>query len=207
MKTLRRVLETVSKNFHIPFSVADLTQPDEPLIYVNKAFEELSGYEATEVIGRNCRFLQSGETNKVTREAIRTAINERKSFWADLLNTKRDGTKFWNRLVLIPFGYNEDTIQVYIGIQIEVTSDIAVVESRFNQERSDIILKEVAKPFKNIVDIRRSIKYLQFCEDDNEFEEKLNELTDQMSQEVNTIVTFLRENAQSELRSQGLIPS
>lgn len=207
MKTLRRVLETVSKNFHIPFSVADLNQPDEPLIYVNKAFEELSGYEATEVIGRNCRFLQSGETNKVTREAIRTAINERKSFWADLLNTKRDGTKFWNRLVLIPFGYNEDTIQVYIGIQIEVTSDIAVVESRFNQERSDIILKEVAKPFKNIVDIRRSIKYLQFCEDDNEFEEKLNELTDQMSQEVNTIVTFLRENAQSELRSQGLIPS
>lgn len=207
MKTLKRVLETVSKNFQIPFTVADLTQPDEPLIYINKAFEELSGYEASEVVGRNCRFLQSGETNQVTREAIRTAINERKSFWADLLNTKRDGTKFWNRLVLIPFGYNDDSIQVYIGIQIEVTSDIAVVESRFNQERSDIILKEVARPFKNIVDIRRSIKYLQFCEDDNEFEEKLNELTDQMSNEVNTIVTFLKENAQNAIRTQTQMSS
>ena len=79
MKTLKRVLESVSKRFDIPFTVADLTAPDEPLIYINEAFEKLTGYQASEIVGRNCRFLQVTDTNQDSRKALREAINLRKA--------------------------------------------------------------------------------------------------------------------------------
>lgn len=207
MKTLKRVLESVSKRFDIPFTVADLTAPDEPLIYINEAFEKLTGYEASEIIGRNCRFLQVTDTNNDSRKALREAINKRKSFWIDLLNSKRDGTRFWNRLVLIPFGYDEDNVKVYIGIQIAVTEDLAIIETKFSEERAKEVEEQVSLPFKNIVDIRRSLKYLQFCEDEEEYNKKMDELTKVMADEIESIISFLREKAHAEFRPQDPNPT
>lgn len=207
MKTLKRVLESVSKRFDIPFTVADLTAPDEPLIYINEAFEKLTGYEASEIIGRNCRFLQVTDTNNDSRRALREAINKRKSFWIDLLNSKRDGTRFWNRLVLIPFGYDEDNVKVYIGIQIAVTEDLAIIETKFSEERAKEVEEQVSLPFKNIVDIRRSLKYLQFCEDEEEYNKKMDELTKVMADEIESIISFLREKAHAEFRPQDPNPT
>lgn len=202
MKTLKRVLESVSKRFDIPFTVADLTAPDEPLIYINEAFEKLTGYQASEIVGRNCRFLQVTDTNQDSRKALREAINLRKSFWIDLLNSKRDGTRFWNRLVLIPFGYDEEHVKVYIGIQIAVTEDLAVIETKFSEERVQEVETNVSLPFKNIVDIRRSLKYLQFCEDEQEYDKKMEELTVVMAEEIETIISFLRSKAHAEFIPQ-----
>lgn len=203
MKTIKRVLESVSKKFEIPFTVADLTQPDEPLVFVNEAFEKLTGYEAKEILGRNCRFLQVNETNPETRQAIRQAINNRKSFWIDILNSKRDGTRFWNRLVMIPFGYTDESIKLFIGIQIAVSQDQAILNSKFSAARSERVDIHVTQPFKNLVDIRRSLKYLQFCEDENEYQQKMEELSDQMTKEVESIINFLKETAHTEFQSMA----
>ncbi|MGB0452366.1 MAG: PAS domain-containing protein [Bacteriovoracaceae bacterium] len=204
MKTLVKVLKTVSSEFEIPFTVADLTQQDEPLVYINKAFEDLSGYEAKEVLGRNCRFLQTQKTNAETKIALREAINSRVSFWADILNTRRDGMKFWNRLVLIPFGYDENDPTHYIGIQIKVTDDQAIVENLFSQNRVDTVTNNITNPFKNILDLKRSLKYLQFVEDEKEFQEKLADVSGQISQEVQKIVSYLRDLAVKELETSTL---
>jgi PAS domain S-box-containing protein len=200
MQTLKRVLESVSKRFEIPFTVADLTAPDEPLVYVNSAFEKLTGYKASEIIGRNCRFLQVSDTDPNSRKALRDAINQRKSFWMDLLNSKRDGTRFWNRLVLIPFGYDDENLKVYIGIQIAVTEDLAIIDTKFSEDRVQEVETKVTLPFKNIVDIRRSLKYLQFCEDEDKYERKMEELTVSMAKEIESIIDFLRTTAHQEFR-------
>src|SRR5690349_13098788 len=54
--------------------IADATLPDTPLIYVNPAFERMTGYTASEVIGRNCRFLQAHERDQVAITTLRRAL-------------------------------------------------------------------------------------------------------------------------------------
>lgn len=192
METLTRVLKSVSNQLDIPFSLADLTRPDEPLIYVNQAFEQLTGYSAKEVVGRNCRFLQVPETNQESRRAIREAIEQRQSFWIDILNSKRDGTRFWNRLIMIPFGYNDEDIKVFIGIQMAVSEDRATIETKFSTERSENVRTQITAPIHKLIDIRRSLAYLQYCQDEEEYQQRLNEISLQMKQEVQNIINYLQ---------------
>jgi len=82
--------------------VSDPTLPDCPLIYVNKAFERLTGFPAAEILGRNCRFMQGPLTDPDNVAQLRNAIARREPIKLDLLNHRRDGTPFWNRLMVAP---------------------------------------------------------------------------------------------------------
>ena len=82
--------------------VADPSLPDIPLIYVNEAFARLTGFAAVEVLGRNCRFMQGPLTEEADVGALRDAIVRRERIEIDLLNHRRDGTPFWNRLAIAP---------------------------------------------------------------------------------------------------------
>lgn len=102
-------------------SIADLRQPDAPLIYVNQGFENLTGYPAREALGRNCRFLQGPETDSETRAAISKAIRDRREIVAEVLNYRKDGRPFWNRLSLTPVRTSGGEVTHYIGVQSDVT--------------------------------------------------------------------------------------
>lgn len=78
--------------------VTDPHLPDEPIIHVNAAFEALTGYPAAEAIGRNCRFLQPEPAEAGARARIRAALAAGSPVTADLLNRRRDGERFWNRI-------------------------------------------------------------------------------------------------------------
>lgn len=79
-------------------AVSDPRRRDDPIVYVNAAFEALTGYEAVEIVGHNCRFLQTSETDAATVAGIAAALAETGAANADLLNARRDGSRFWNRL-------------------------------------------------------------------------------------------------------------
>lgn len=101
--------------------IADAQRPDMPIIYVNPAFERLSGYPAADILGRNCRFLQGDEPNEAARAEIRAAITEGRSVTTLLRNLRPDGQLFCNELTISPVRDAAGTVTHYFGFQSDVT--------------------------------------------------------------------------------------
>ena len=102
--------------------ISDMRQADQPIIYVNPAFERISGYSATEIIGSNCRFLQGEETDQSGVNDIRDAIREGRETTVQIRNYRKDGQMFWNELSVAPVRDPvSNEITHYIGIQNDIT--------------------------------------------------------------------------------------
>ena len=101
--------------------MADASQPDLPIVYANEAFCRLSGYATGEVLGRNCRFLQGADTNPTTIATIRCALSERREVQVTLLNYRKDGSAFWNRLSISPVIDEAGHCTHFIGTQQDIT--------------------------------------------------------------------------------------
>ena len=117
LRLLSRAIESVDNGV----AIADARAPDLPLVYVNQAFEAITGYTAAEVIGRNCRFLQAGERDQVGAETIRQAIADRHEARALLRNYRKDGSVFWNELHVAPVLDERGQVSHYVGIQNDVS--------------------------------------------------------------------------------------
>ena len=104
-------------------TIADASLPDNPLIYANAGFERLTGYCVAEVLGRNCRFLQGPGTDPATLESLRAAIREKRAVTVQLLNYRKDGTVFWNRLSITPVEDASGAVTHFIGVQSDVTAE------------------------------------------------------------------------------------
>ena len=118
--SVRHIFESVANGI----TVADVRDPEMPLIYVNPAFERLTGYVMEEIRGRNCRFLQAGERTQPGMEPLRQALIERRDVRTVLKNFKKDGTPFWNELYLSPIRDRAGDVTHYVGIQNDVTERI-----------------------------------------------------------------------------------
>ncbi|MCU0223624.1 MAG: SpoIIE family protein phosphatase [Acidobacteria bacterium] len=103
-------------------TIADARQPDRPLIYINQGFERMTGFPIEDVLGRNCRFLQGPETDPAAVAQIRTALAERRECVLEILNYRKDGTTFWNRLSITPLRDAAGEVTHFIGIQSDVTA-------------------------------------------------------------------------------------
>ena len=103
-------------------TIADIREPDQPLIYANEGFERLTLYSVDEVLGRNCRFLQGADTDPEVVREIRSAIAEKRECTVEILNYRKDGTRFWNRLSLTPVRDPEGRTTHYIGVQTDTTA-------------------------------------------------------------------------------------
>jgi sigma-B regulation protein RsbU (phosphoserine phosphatase) len=103
-------------------TISDPSLPDNPLIYANSGFERLTGYPAQSVRGKNCRFLQGPDTDPVTAETIRRAISEKTECTVEILNYRRDGSQFWNRLSITPVRDTQGNVTNFIGVQSDITA-------------------------------------------------------------------------------------
>jgi PAS domain S-box-containing protein len=111
----RALLETDEQEMSVVIS--DPALPDNPMIYVSEQFEAQTGYTFQEAVGRNCRFLQGPETDTCAIEAIRQGLKARTRFSIDLLNYRRDGTRFMNRLRIRPLYDQDGKLLYYVGAQ------------------------------------------------------------------------------------------
>ena len=107
----------------IGITISDPQQKDNPMVYANDTFCELAGRERSEVLGRNCRFMQGKETDPDKIETIRQAIDAGESVITTLRNYKKDGTMFWNRVTISPVTDPDGTIVNWIGFQQDVTDE------------------------------------------------------------------------------------
>lgn len=103
-------------------TIADARLPDRPLIYVNEGFERLTGFTAAEALGRNCKFLQGQDADAETVAVIRRALEEGRDCTVEILNCRKDGTRFWNRLSITPVRDDQGTVTHFIGVQSDVTA-------------------------------------------------------------------------------------
>ncbi|MGU3476873.1 PAS domain S-box protein [Methylobacterium sp. D48H] len=120
--TLRSdLLFTAADKTRMAMIVTDPNLPDNPIVFANRAFLELSGYAAEELIGRNCRFLQGPETDPAHVDRIRQAVAARRDVVVELLNYRRDGSTFVNELYVSPvFGLHGELL-FFFGSQLDLT--------------------------------------------------------------------------------------
>lgn len=104
--------------------ITDATNADQPIIYVNRGFEQMTGYTAAEVVGKNCRFLQGERTDPAAVGQIREALRQRQDCTVTLQNYRRDGTSFWNELRLAMVEDEQGGVTHFVGVQHDVTEQI-----------------------------------------------------------------------------------
>ncbi|MFC7541713.1 PAS domain-containing protein [Siccirubricoccus deserti] len=102
-------------------TVTDPGQPNNPIIFANRSFLTMTGYPPSQVLGRNCRFLQGPATDAATVAALRQAVQERRSIATELLNYRRDGSPFWNALFISPVLDAQGSARWMLGSQLDVT--------------------------------------------------------------------------------------
>lgn len=127
----------------MPMIITDPRQHDNPIVFVNEAFLRLTGYSRDETLGRNCRFLQGPGTNTEDVARIRRAITERKSIEIDLLNYKKDGSVFWNRLLVSPV-FNTGELTYFFASQFDITRERTIKAIEDQQESEAEMQRRVA---------------------------------------------------------------
>jgi PAS domain S-box-containing protein len=121
----------------MPMLITDPRQPDNPIVFVNNAFSDLTGYARSETIGRNCRFLQGPDTDSGTVARIREAIRAGEGIETEILNYRKDGTSFWNSLVISPVQNDEKELLYFFASQFDV-SDKKNAELELTQTKTHL---------------------------------------------------------------------
>ncbi|MEE3720052.1 response regulator [Tumidithrix elongata RA019] len=119
-ETLRLQKRAIAAS-HNGVVIIDTRLPDLPTIYVNPAFERITGYSSAEILGRNCRFLQGSDRNQSGLNELRKALKEQQGCTVNLRNYRKDGTLFWNELSISPIYDDRGYLTHYVGIQNDIT--------------------------------------------------------------------------------------
>jgi PAS domain S-box-containing protein len=98
-----------------------ITRPDHSIFWANKAFETITGYELTEILNLNCRFLQGLLTNPETIRNISRALKNQTQFSGEILNYRKDGTAFWNELTINPIFDQQGRLTNFISTTLDIT--------------------------------------------------------------------------------------
>ena len=109
-------------------TISDFTKPDNPLIFINPAFETMTGYVLEDVINKNCRYLQGDDRNQSELAIIRSAIKNAQPCVVTLRNYRKDGSMFWNELSLSPIVASNGLASHYLGVQKDVTARVLLEE-------------------------------------------------------------------------------
>jgi len=109
-------------------TLADPDQEDMPLVYVNKAFETITGYTLAETVGKNCRFLQGNEHDQTGVSQLREAIRNKESVEVTLRNYRKNGELFYNHLLISPLFDSNGNLLYFLGVQYDVTPKIRAEE-------------------------------------------------------------------------------
>jgi PAS domain S-box-containing protein len=130
--------------------VAEQEGDDNILIYVNQAFETLTGYCEEDILYRDCRFLQADDRDQTALDVIRKAIAQGQPCRQVLRNYRKDGSAFWNELSITPVFNEADQLTYFIGIQknvsdqveaqqrvVELEAELALARAEINLLKSD----------------------------------------------------------------------
>ena len=116
-----RLFERAVKCSSNGITISDARQEELPVVYANPAFEKITGYSIDETLGRNIRFLQGGDRDQEVIQELRAALREKREANVVLRNYRKDGSLFWNGLLLSPVRDDDGLVTHYVGIQNDLT--------------------------------------------------------------------------------------
>lgn len=140
----------------MPMCLSDPHQPDNPIVFCNQAFETLTGYGKDEVIGRNCRFLQGEDTDPATVAEIRRSLQANEDTHLEMVNYRKDGSRFWNALFISPVIDTNGTLVYHFASQLDVTrrrEAEAVMQQSQRMETLGSLAASLAHEFNNLMTI------------------------------------------------------
>lgn len=148
----------------VGITIADTTDDDDPLTYVNETFTEMTGYGTEEILGVNCRVLQGEETDPERVARMREAIANGESADVTLRNYRADGTRFWNEVLIAPVVDEEGSVPNYVGFQRDVT-ERETYRRRLEEQCEDLrILNQMVRhDIRN--DLQVATGYLELLEE------------------------------------------
>jgi PAS domain S-box-containing protein len=140
----------------MPMVVTDPRQPDNPIVFANGAFFDLTGYSNEETIGRNCRFLQGPQTDRSTVDEVRQAISEERAVAVDILNYKKGGKPFWNALFLGPIFDQDGKLLYFFASQMDITERRTTQDAYLQAQKMEAIgqlTAGMAHDFNNLLQV------------------------------------------------------
>lgn len=129
--------------------ITDPTQPENPIVYANRGFERITGYEVGEVIGLNCRFLQGSDRDQPSLKELRAALAEGRACKVVLRNYCKDGTLFYNGLSVSPVHDEQGNLTNFVGVIEDIT------ERKFANEA----LRKSEERFRAFVEATSDVVY------------------------------------------------
>ena len=140
----------------MPMVLTDPNQPDNPIVFVNRAFLDLTLYSEEELLGRNCRLLQGEQTDPATVAEIRVAVEEQRAVAVDILNYKSDGRPFWNGLFCAPVFDAEGKLLYWFASQMDITRRRVSEQSYLQAQKMEAIgqlTAGLAHDFNNLLQV------------------------------------------------------
>ena len=140
----------------MPMVITDPNQPDNPVVFANRAFLDLTGYDEAQVLGRNCRFLQGPDTDPAALAEVREAVAEHRAVAVDLVNYKADGTPFWNALFIGPVFDAEGRLLYYFSSQVDISRRRSSEQSLRQAQKMEAIgqlTAGLAHDFNNLLQV------------------------------------------------------
>jgi PAS domain S-box-containing protein len=203
LSPLHQVSEALLQAASIGVTIADVRTNDMPLVYVNRGFEQMTGYMASEVIGKNCRFLQGAHTDQPALTNVREALSEGRSVTVVLKNHRKSGEVFFNQLHLYPSFDATGELTHYVGLQYDVTAIQASVHEleernkaleRTVQQRTEE-LQEFVGELQGELNIQRRLE-AQLRDMNSALETKVEERTAELA------VSLEKQKALGEIRAR-----
>lgn len=122
--------------------VSDPRQHDNPIVACNQAFAELTGYRCSEVVGRNCRFLGGELTDRKQIARLRDAITQQRPVMAELINYRKNGTRFLNAVMIAPLFGDSGELEYFLGSQVAVDERGAGRRERARSQIARLTLRQ-----------------------------------------------------------------
>ncbi|MDQ3794575.1 MAG: PAS domain S-box protein, partial [Actinomycetota bacterium] len=163
---LRRLLDRAVNASSNGIVITDPRLPDNPIVYVNPAFEKTTGYTMEEATGRNCRFLQGEDRDQPALEKLRAAIQKGQECWAILRNYRKDGSPFWNELYISPVHDEEGCLINFVGVQNDVTESRRTEEAlRGSEDRLRLAVEATGLGTWDFDPLTRKSKWDERCKE------------------------------------------
>lgn len=153
----RDLLAAVIAGSPAGFAIADAQRSDNPLVYVNPAFERISGFDRDEVLGLNCRFLSAEKPDTPERTRLRKTVARQGEGRFLLRNRRKTGELFWNELTVFPVSGGDGSVRYLVGTQTDATDMVLARDERDRaQHRMEQALASTADAFL-LIDTDRSV--------------------------------------------------
>src|SRR5476651_325409 len=128
-------------------TISDNLVGDNPLIFVNPAFERMTGYSSEEITNVNCRYLQNDDREQTGLKIVKNAIEAGQYCLVIVRNYRKDGTMFWNELSISPIHDKNGVVTNFLGIQKDITSRMLIQQQLRDEHQS---LKKMKEHFEQL---------------------------------------------------------